>query len=325
MMNAKALTPRPHLPMLGEGENGSTTVDEVTTSPSIGGGGRGVGASDRGTSRRLPRPLTDLLDEVLRRAAAGLQEEEAIHDLRVACRRLEAGVHVNRALLPGRRRRAIRDAAKAVRRAFDQARDLEVIAAEIDDVPDLSPAFREGVRTAAAASSTTQAAQKLAAEHVKTLAGERDRLDEAQVLDRDTYAAAVAADVIAFFGELNRLLPESTDEALHETRIAAKKLRYALEIGRPALPRLATQVKRMKRLQDILGRHQDAAVGLRWAEALADGGYGAAVTDRATLMRYYAALRRGQRRRLRRLVTGWHARHMEARFLAALAAADASR
>jgi CHAD domain-containing protein len=282
-----------------------------------------VGASDRsagaGRARtRPPRPLSDLLDEVLRRAAADVGEDEAIHDLRVACRRLEAGAHVNRALLPAKRRRAIRDAAKAIRRAFDQARDLEVIAAEVDDVPDLSPAFREGVRTAAAASSATQAARKLAAEPVKTLAGERGRLDEDAVLDRDSYAAAVAADVIAFFGELNRLLPESTDEALHETRIAAKKLRYALEIGRPALPRLTTQVKRMKRLQDILGRHQDAAVGLRWAEALADGEYGASAEDRAALMRYYATLRRAQRRRLRRLVTGWSARRMEARVLAAL-------
>ncbi len=34
---------------------------------------------------RSPRPLAALIDEVLRRADADLSEEEAVHDLRVAC------------------------------------------------------------------------------------------------------------------------------------------------------------------------------------------------------------------------------------------------
>jgi CHAD domain-containing protein len=273
---------------------------------------------------RRPRPLTDLIDEVLRRAAADLTEDEAIHDLRVACRRLEAGARVNGALLPKKRQRAIRDAAKAIRRAFDQARDREVIAAEIADVPELSPAFRAGMHAAAAGSTAPDDARASAEEHVQRLAEVRHRLDDTPALGRTSYAAAVTGDITAFFDELQRLLPESTDDALHEARISAKKLRYAMEIGRPAFPRLAAQVKRIKRLQDIIGRHQDAVVGLRWAEALAEGEYGATAADRATLMRYYATLRREQRRRLRRLLTGWRARDIKTRFMTALRQGGAS-
>lgn len=267
---------------------------------------------------RQPRALVDLIDEVLRRAASDLTEDEAVHDLRVACRRLEAGARINRDLLSGKRRRRLRDTAKAIRRAFDQARDLEVIAAEIAGIPCLSPAFREGVRTAARSEAAATAAQVSIGDAVATLRRLRDRLQALPPLDRESYAAALAPDIVAFFDELFRLLPESTDEALHEVRISAKKLRYEMEVGRPAFPRLAAQVKRMKRLQDVLGRHQDAVVGLRWAEALADGEMGATPEDRATLMRYYAALRRGQRRQLRRLLAAWRERDMRARFLAAV-------
>jgi CHAD domain-containing protein len=267
---------------------------------------------------RVPRPLTDLIDEVLRRAASDLSEDEAIHDLRVACRRLEAGARVNRTLLPRKHRRAIVNAAKTIRRAFDQARDLEVIAAEIADLPDLTPAFKEQVRLAAAVPPATSEARSMMENSLRRLTRERDRLEEIAPLDRATYAALVAGETVVFFQELDRLLPESTDEALHETRISAKKLRYAMEIGRSVFPRLAAQVKRIKRLQDILGRHQDAAVGLRWAESLSGDEYNATPADRAVLMRYYTRLRREQRRHLRRLLAGWRARDIKNRFLAAL-------
>lgn len=55
------------------------------------------------------------------------------------------------------------------------------------------------------------------------------------------------------------------DAALHETRKAAKRARYAAEAARPALGRKDGEkarrfAKRMKKVQSVLGAHQDAVI-----------------------------------------------------------------
>jgi CHAD domain-containing protein len=46
-------------------------------------------------------------------------------------------------------------------------------------------------------------------------------------------------------------------EALHDMRIAAKRVRYVLEIGGPVVPGAAPRAKAAKRLQDLLGEIHD--------------------------------------------------------------------
>jgi CHAD domain-containing protein len=54
------------------------------------------------------------------------------------------------------------------------------------------------------------------------------------------------------------------DAALHETRKAAKRARYAAEAVSPALGGQARRfAKRMKALQSVLGDHQDTVVARR--------------------------------------------------------------
>lgn len=273
-------------------------------------------ASPRRRSTRRPRTLASLIDDVVRRAKADLSGEEAVHDLRVACRRLEAGTRINEGVLGRRRLREAREAARTIRRAFDQARDLEVIAAELDGVDGLSDAFRAAVRATSQQHTTVASRRGRVADALATLRETRAALADDAVPERAALSAALGEHIAAFFGALGRLLPESTDDALHEARIDTKKFRYEMEIAAPVLRSLPPQVKRLKRLQDILGRHQDAAVGLTWAEALTDD-FDATAADRAALMRYYAALRRMQRARLRRLLDGWRTRDMRGRFLRA--------
>jgi CHAD domain-containing protein len=51
------------------------------------------------------------------------------------------------------------------------------------------------------------------------------------------------------------------DVALHEARKAAKKVRYAAEVARPALGKPAKRLgKRVKAGQKVLGDHQDSVV-----------------------------------------------------------------
>jgi CHAD domain-containing protein len=81
--------------------------------------------------------------------------------------------------------------------------------------------------------------------------------------------------------QANRQPPgEDRDLALHETRKAAKRLRYATEAVQPALGKPAARLrKRLKAVQELLGEHQDTAVSrpvLRElaAQAHLDGGNG---------------------------------------------------
>ncbi|MFZ0117920.1 MAG: CYTH and CHAD domain-containing protein [Pseudonocardiaceae bacterium] len=73
---------------------------------------------------------------------------------------------------------------------------------------------------------------------------------------------------------------EERDLALHETRKAAKRLRYATEAVKPAVGKPATRLrKRLKAVQDLLGEHQDTAVSRPVLRELAaqthlDGGNG---------------------------------------------------
>jgi CHAD domain-containing protein len=55
--------------------------------------------------------------------------------------------------------------------------------------------------------------------------------------------------------------PEPADEVLHDLRIRGKKLRYAAELAAEAGGKPVKRlVKATKRLQDVLGEHQDACV-----------------------------------------------------------------
>jgi CHAD domain-containing protein len=54
---------------------------------------------------------------------------------------------------------------------------------------------------------------------------------------------------------------EGRDNALHETRKSAKRLRYATEAVQSTLGKPAKRLrKRLKAVQDLLGEHQDTAV-----------------------------------------------------------------
>jgi CHAD domain-containing protein len=54
---------------------------------------------------------------------------------------------------------------------------------------------------------------------------------------------------------------DDADELLHRARKAAKRARYTAELAEPALDKPARRlVKRAKRLQDVLGEHQDSIV-----------------------------------------------------------------
>jgi hypothetical protein len=89
--------------------------------------------------------------------------------------------------------------------------------------------------------------------------------------------------------ELQAFMPEAADpratERLHDMRIAAKRLRYILEVAEGSFgPYAAKAIKRVKELQDLIGEIHDADVHLPEvlaAEVRARAADVAAVRDRA--------------------------------------------
>ena len=206
---------------------------------------------------------------------------EAVHDMRVACRRMRSTLQSFRALLD----RARTDDLVAELRWFagelSGARDLEVQEERIGSaVAALPPELALGPVTA----QTTRffAARRTDAAQAATAALDGDRylalLDALDALLADpplTDAAAGRATTVlpgliakavkragkAYRAALSHPPGHERDEQLHEMRKAAKRLRYAAEVAEPALGKPAKRLRTaVKGVQELLGEHQDSVV-----------------------------------------------------------------
>ncbi|MGH3111440.1 MAG: CHAD domain-containing protein, partial [Gaiellaceae bacterium] len=162
------------------------------------------------------------------------------------------------------------------------ARDLDVLVEHVrEEVEALGRAEEPLAALVASLERDHAAARK---EAVAALSDER----YFALLDRLEGAAAVsAADTDAGLAELwwaqfkrtrtgfRGLGSSSRDEKLHAARILVKRTRYSAELGATELGRRGEKVvAAAKRLQDVLGEHQDAAVAeakvLEWANSVGD-------------------------------------------------------
>lgn len=72
---------------------------------------------------------------------------------------------------------------------------------------------------------------------------------------------------------VRRARKDPTDHRLHKVRIGAKQLRYGAELAAPAIGAPATRTaRRAKRLQTVLGHHQDAVAARAWLDRWSEGG-----------------------------------------------------
>ncbi len=254
-----------------------------------------------GRARRLAGP-----------ARAG-RDAGAVHDLRVASRRLRAALSL---LEAGgvRRARAWRKAVRRVTRALGRARDLDVQIGFL----------RAFLRRRAAAGDLALLLGRLEARRreaqggvVKALKRTRDSgvLGELTRWARRGAAAGrrpvpeaaralAAREVRRRLRDVAALAPcvsrEDAADRHHRLRIAAKRLRYALEVFLPVFGRrLGPRIAAVKALQEILGELHDCDVWTAILPADAEG---------------FAALRgdRARRRRaLYRRFAGWWEGHGE--------------
>jgi len=202
---------------------------------------------------------------------------EALHDFRVAIRRLRSTLRAWRPELAGsvsgKRRRALR----GLQQATGEGRDAEVALAWLAQQRDaLAPEERAGLEhLAAELERQHRAAMKHARQDVRSRFEKLDgrltarlavmRLDErlAPPADMPRFGAALASrarDAVGVLGRRLAAVGSVEDRAAgHAARIAGKRLRYLLEPLRHE-PSVAAIVERCKSLQDLLGDLNDSHV-----------------------------------------------------------------
>jgi CHAD domain-containing protein len=197
-------------------------------------------------------------------------DPESLHQLRVASRRIRAFLAVGRDLVDEEWAREIKDGMQALGRASNEARDVDILLAKVRDrVRSFDPRDQEAAETLLRTLEEDRRALQHALIHVLNSGLHRRVLDRlalpvvpAPEPPRRKLDQLAARELRRLLVRVRKLGKRPGDDALHSLRIKVKRVRYATELGgAPADKRARRVVKAATRMQDILGEHQDAAVG----------------------------------------------------------------
>jgi triphosphatase len=266
------------------------------------------------------------LAHMLRNEAAALaMEPEGVHQIRVSVRRIRSAISAFKKMLPAADRRRISSELGWFVEILGAARNLDVFATDLLEPARAAISQDAGITDLAAA---IDRARRATYERVEqAILSERHaagmlRLShwfEARAW-REGYARRSAL-LAAPIGELApRLLDRRwrelrklskrfgrmTARERHKLRIAAKKLRYTIELLGSLFDHAQLQrfVKRLKRLQDDLGYANDVRVarGILPALSASTGPRSSIASAGARLLEWHeTALARGERKRRKRL------------------------
>lgn len=191
------------------------------------------------------------------------RDPESLHEMRVGVRRLRALLRAGGTLV------AIDTAAldkrlKALGRVLGDVRDLDVLLGRLEgEAAELGGEDAKNARSLLDALRTERKRCRrrlmtfLRSDEYLALLDDTERtIEEFRPSGSDASLDELADDAFAKVGKAIRKLPgEPTDEELHAVRKKGKRARYTGELaGREK------SVKQAKKLQDVLGEHQDAVV-----------------------------------------------------------------
>jgi adenylate cyclase len=222
----------------------------------------------------------DCLTHLQSNHAGTLQSDDAefVHQMRVATRRLRAALRLFGPALPSGFDEALVPPLRELMRSLGQARDLDVLVAEI--VAPVSRAIPDEPRVTELVSAITNRQYSARTEIRQVLrqpAYGRLLLQAGRLLQQSPFVDAPHADaedsaLIPFADRRLRKMLRRIHElaavarvdyppSLHELRIAIKRLRYAIEFFGAIIPGKSgnTVVKRLAGLQDELGQLNDLA------------------------------------------------------------------
>ena len=230
-------------------------------------------------------PISELARETIRRQRKKLRKSqralhdgeatEAVHDMRIAIRKLRTTLQAfeELSLFDQRRVNRLRRALRRPGRLLGSVRDFDVLLARIDGDPKINKLDDAVMLHAALVRRRARAWKRL----MRDLKARKTRRAIAQLkrfprgyLSRDhvttngtsTHAHAAIGSVIWRLYEAIRsfedVMPAAPPPLLHRVRIAAKHLRYALELFDQAEePQWQSLLETLKEVQSTLGAQQD--------------------------------------------------------------------
>jgi CHAD domain-containing protein len=216
------------------------------------------------------------LDPMVRR-----DEQDAVHQMRVATRRLRSTLRSFGQIIGRDRTQRLPGELKWLGTVLGDVRDTEVLAAHLQAGLHQMPAELvigpvqarvQGHFAPKHAGARTALLEALDSERYFSLLDELDQLIAEPPFTPK--AGRPAADVLPAaarrpYRQVRRRMRRArrapggrpTDEALHQARKAAKRARYAAEAMAPAIGKKARRfAKQMKKVQSVLGDHQDAVI-----------------------------------------------------------------
>ncbi len=223
------------------------------------------------TSRHLCLGLLQEASDALSRLDESA-DEEALHDFRVALRRLRSLIGTYRSYLKGSVKKKLRKRLKDLAASTNAARDREVQIEWLSRAtgriqPDAERGARlllERLSSLESAAPATEALREgfSGLHHTlgKSLSRLRLRLDEEGPSFLSATGNLLAVKAASLDDSLRRVSSAEDGEDLHRARIEAKRLRYLLEPLQAEVSGVRALVRQMKTLQDLLGDLQDARV-----------------------------------------------------------------
>ena len=202
-------------------------------------------------------------------------DDEHVHQLRVATRRADACMRIFRECLPRRRYESMRDRLRTIRRAAGAARDADVFLIALRDRAaeakegdlaglDFLVAYTLGQREIAQEElESVESGQKSPFEAIVTRTLGTIRSSSGGVKTLADLARPTVAELVERLDAATREPLDDYDH-LHQVRIAGKRVRYALEILSACFGCAIRECvyPRIEEMQDILGRANDSHVAI---------------------------------------------------------------
>jgi CHAD domain-containing protein len=214
----------------------------------------------------LSQRLTTLIDAM---PAAQAGDMRSVHQARVATRRLREALPVVGASVSARSLGRVRRQVRRMTRALGPVRELDVALAHLDELAAsnvISPRALARVRQLVAQERLARRRDMLQAITPGRIEKLRRRLGEVGTTEDPPLKAAAIEAAEYQVGRRAQTIATAIEHAgglylpdrLHAVRVAAKKLRYALEIERELKKLRGTaRIAQLKLLQDLLGRMHD--------------------------------------------------------------------
>ena len=239
-------------------------------------------------------PVGMLVVNALAKGASQLQgailmvekdEDDAIHQVRVSCRRLRSDLKLFRKLLAGNWAQELRADLAALALACGEARDLEVIAALVRDAASseddqehldtILTTLTEGLERAAARSAevVTGESTALLLQTLEAVAAAPNLKPRAGKPCGEVLPELLQVANLTFTREADKLKPWTPDDDWHEVRLLAKRVRYAADTSADVLGDEAkATASQAAKYQELLGQHQDHCAAADALTAMATDG-----------------------------------------------------